>query len=94
MGIDSLKALTEGIYATHGSEGVMRTIGANPQLRSPMLANVKTLAGAASPRPQHGMFSGVMQTQSLPLRATASGKIGALAASYQRGADAAVDLYL
>ncbi len=76
--LDSMRALTESTYATHGPEGVMRMIGANPQLRSPMLTNVKTLAGAASPRPQHGLFSGVMQTQATPLRQAVSGKIGAL----------------
>jgi 2'-5' RNA ligase len=76
--LDSMRALTESMYATHGPQGVMRTIGANPQLRSPMLANVKRLAGAASPRPQQGMFSGVMQTQATPLHAAVSGKIGSL----------------
>lgn len=76
--LDSMRALTESMYATHGPQGVMNTIHANPQLRSPMLANVKRLAGAASPRPQQGMFSGVMQTQATPLRQAVSGKIGAL----------------
>lgn len=75
--LDSLKALTESMYATHGPQGVMNTIGANPGLRGQMLGHVKTLAGAASPRPQQGMFSGLMHTQSLPLRAAVSGKIGA-----------------
>jgi hypothetical protein len=74
-GIDSLRALTESMYASHGPQGVMDTINANPQLRSPMLGHVRGLAGAASPRPQHGMFSGVMHTQSNPLRAAAAGAI-------------------
>lgn len=87
--IDSHKALTESLYATHGPAGVMQAIQANPALRSPLLTHVKTLAGAASPRPQHGLFSGVMQTQATPLRGAASGKIGALgeaAAAFAMGA--------
>jgi hypothetical protein len=88
-GLDSLRALTESMYANHGPQGVMGTINANPQLRSPMLGHIRGLAGAAAPRPQHGMFSGVMQTQSNPLRAAASGlitpKLGGLKlASYAR----------
>jgi len=68
---------------------IMQTIQANPALRAPLLTHVKTLAGAASPRPQRGLFSGVMQTQATPLRGAVAGKIGALgeaAAAFAMGA--------
>lgn len=80
-GLDSESALAQSLYATHGPEGVMDVIHANPELRSGLLGGVRNIhpdvrgSGPRAPGARGTAIPGIGVATPFPKSMAASGEI-------------------